>query len=87
MSWKFFRDRRDPQYDEIIDRIKAYNKPGERRLVHFRLDNQTIFLLNQIKAATGVNVQMMMAFAVGELMRRHPELKTIVKQFLQKNDI
>jgi hypothetical protein len=84
MSWKFFRGKRDPVYDEILDRIKAYDKTGDRSLVHVRLDDHTILLLNQLKLATGIEMQRMIAFAIAELIRQHPELRTIIKQFLQK---
>jgi len=84
MSWKFFRSKRDPVYNDILDRIKGYNKAGDRSLVHVRLDDHTILLLNQLKLATGIEMQKMIAFAVTELIRQHPELRTIVKQFLQK---
>jgi len=84
MSWKFFRSRRDPEYNEILDRIKAYDKTGDKSLVHARLDDSTVLLLNQLKLATGVEMQKVIAFAISELIRQHPELRTIVKQFLQK---
>jgi hypothetical protein len=84
MSWKFFRGKRDPTYDEILDRIKAYDKTGDRSLVHVRLDDNTILLLNQLKLATGIEMQRIIAFAIIELIRQHPELRSIVKQFLQK---
>lgn len=84
MSWKFFRSKRDQQYNEIIDSIKAYDKTGDQRVVHIRLDDQTALLLNQLKLATGLEMQRMVAFAVSELIRQHPELRTIVKHFLQK---
>ncbi len=84
MSWKFFRGKRDPIYDMILDRIKAYDKTGDRSVVHIRLDDNTVLLLNQLKLATGVEIQKFIAFAVMELIRQHPELRTIVKQFIQK---
>jgi len=84
MSWKFFRGKRDPAYNEILDRIKAYDKSGDRSLVHVRLDDHTILLLNQLKLATGIEMQKMIAFAITELIRQHPELRTLIKQFLQK---
>ena len=84
MSWKFFRGKRDPAYNEILDRIKACSKKGDRSLVHVRLDDHTILLLNQLKLATGIEMQRIIAFAITELIRQHPELRTIVKQFLQK---
>lgn len=84
MSWKLFRGKRDPQYNEILDRIKAYDKTGDNSVMHVRLDENTVLLLNQLKLATGVEMQKFVAFAVSELIRQHPELRTIVKQFLQK---
>ena len=87
MSWKFFRGTRDAQYDEILDRIKAHDKTGDKSLVHVRVDDATVLLLNQLKLATGVEMQKIIAFAVSELIRQHPELRTIVKKFLQKINV
>ena len=84
MSWKFFRGTRDAEYNEILDRIKGYDNTDNEKVVHIRLDDQTVLLLNQLKLATGVEMQKMIGFAVSELIRQHPELRTIVKQFLQK---
>ena len=84
MSWKFFRSNRDPAYNEILDRIKAYDKTGDRSLVHVRLDDNTVLFLNQLKLATGVEMQKIIAFSISELIRQHPELRIIIKQFLQK---
>ena len=84
MSWKFFRGKRDPLYNEILDRIKAYDKTGDKSLVHVRIDDAMVLLLNQLKLATGLEIQKMVAFAISEMIRQHPELRTIVKQFLQK---
>ena len=84
MNWKFFRGKRDPLYNEILDRIKAYDKTGDKSLVHVRIDDATVLLLNQLKLATGIEIQKMVAFAISEMIRQHPELRTIVKQFLQK---
>ncbi len=84
MSWKFFRGKRDPEYNEILDRIKSYDNSDHDKLVHVRLDEHTLLILNQLKLATGVEIQKMVAFSISELLRLHPELKTIIKQFLQK---
>jgi hypothetical protein len=83
MSWKFFRGKRDPQYNEILDRIKGYDNSAHKSMVHVRLDDHTVLLLNQLKLSTGVEMQRIIAFAVSELILQHPELRTIVKQFLQ----
>jgi hypothetical protein len=84
MNWKFFRSNRDPAYNEILDRIRAYEKTGDRSLVHVRLDDNTVMLLNHLKLATGLEIQKTIAFSISELIRQHPEIRFIVKQFLQK---
>lgn len=86
MNWKFFRGNRDAQDDEILDRIKAYDKTGDKRVVHVRVDDATLLLLNHLKIATGVEIQRIVAFSIIELIRQHPELRIIVKQFLQKTN-
>ena len=45
---------------------------------------KTAILLKQLKVATGVEIQQVIAFSVSELIRQHPELKTIIKDFLTK---
>ena len=84
MSWKFFRAKRDPSWDEILDRIKGYNNDDHKSMVHVRIDEHTILLLNQLKLATGIDMTKIAAFAISELIRQHPELRTIVQQFLNK---
>jgi hypothetical protein len=84
MSWKFLRAKRDPAWDEILDRIKAYNNEDHKSMVHVRIHEHTVLLLNQLKLATGIDITKIAAFAISELIRQHPELRTIVKQFLNK---
>jgi len=36
-----------------------------------------------LKLATGIEIQKIVAFAISELLRQHPELKTIIKNFLE----
>lgn len=57
MNWKFFRGNRDAQHDEIPNRIKAYDKTGDKRVSHVRVDDATLLLLNHLKMATGVEIQ------------------------------
>jgi len=84
MSWKFFRAKRDPAWNEILDRIKAYDNNDHKTLVHIRTNEHTSLMLSQLKLATGVDITKIVAFSISELFRQHPELKTIIKQFLQK---
>jgi hypothetical protein len=84
MNWKFFRAKRDPAWNEIIDHIKAYDNTDHKSMLHVRTDEHTVLLLNQLKLATGIDITKIVAFSVSELVRQHPELRIIIKQFLQK---
>jgi len=84
MNWKFFRGKRDPVWNEILDRIKGYNNDDHKSMLHLRIDEHTQIFLNQLKLATGIDITKIAAFAISELIRQHPELRTIVKQFLSK---
>jgi len=83
MRWKFFRGRRDDAYNEIVDRIKAYDNSDHKSMLHVRTDERTVLLLNQLKLATGIDITKIVAFSISELIRQHPELRTLIKQFLQ----
>jgi hypothetical protein len=53
--------------------------------VHFRFDKQTVDFLNQFKIATGIDATKFVAFSVRQFIEQHPELKTIIKQFIQNS--
>ena len=84
MNWKFFRGKRDPAWNEMVDRIKAYDNSDHKNMLHVRTDEHTVLFLNQLKLATGIDITKIVAFSINELITQHPELKTIIKQFLQK---
>src|ERR1700712_26486 len=75
---------KQPEVPEILKRIRAYDNRHHKGLMHIRFDNDTIKLLNQFKMATGVDVTKLVAFSVHELLELQPELKSIIKQFLQQ---
>ena len=51
-------------------------------MVHVRLDKDTAMLLKQLKLATDIEIQQVIAFSVSELIRQHPEIKATIKDFL-----
>lgn len=83
MRWKFFRGRRDDAYNEIVDRIKGYDNSDHKNMLHVRTDEHTVIFLNQLKLATGIDITKIVAFSISELIRQHPEFRTLIKQFLQ----
>jgi hypothetical protein len=68
---------------EIMQRLEAYDNSGHKSMVHVRFDEKTVQTLNHFKMATGIDVTKLVAFSVQELFERHPELKSIIKQFIQ----
>ena len=67
----------------IIKLIATYDNSGHKSMVHVRFDEQTVRTLNHFKMATGIDVTKLVAFSVQELFKTHPELKSIIKQFIQ----
>lgn len=71
----------------ILDAIIAYDNSENKSMVHARFDKSTVRLMNQFKAATEVELTKLVAFAVKHLFDTYPELKTIIKQFFQNEDL
>jgi hypothetical protein len=68
---------------DILAQLKAYDNADHKTLVHVRFDEQTVRTLNQLKLATGIDVTRLVAYSVRSLFDQHPELKNIIKQFMQ----
>lgn len=71
----------------ILETILAYDNSDNKSMVHTRFDKQTVRLMNQFKMATDVDVTKLVSFAVKHLFETYPELKTIIKQFIQNEDL
>ena len=71
----------------VMEAIMAYDNSDNKSMVHTRFDKQTVRLMNQFKLATDVDVTKLVAFAVKHLFETYPELKTIIKQFFQNEDL
>jgi len=71
---------------EILADICSYDNSGHKSMVHVRFDAKTVQAMKHFKLATGIDMTRLIGFSVSELFRLHPELKTIIKQFLQNLD-
>lgn len=71
----------------ILKEILDYDTSGHKTMVHARFDANTAKMLNHFKMATGVENTRITAFAVTYLFKQHPELKTIIKQYIQNLDL
>lgn len=69
----------------ILKLLTDYDNSDHKTMVHFRFDKQTVDFLNQFKIATGVDATKFVAFSVRQFINAHPELKTIIKQFIQNS--
>jgi len=71
----------------IIDALRTYDITGHKTLVHGRFDKQTAQFLHQLKIATGIEVSRVLCYAVRQLLDANPELKTIIKDHLDKFEL
>ncbi|HZY39747.1 MAG TPA: hypothetical protein VFE53_23995 [Mucilaginibacter sp.] len=76
--------KKPPDLPPILESIRAYDNREHKSLVHVRFDAQQVQMMNHFKMATGVDVTKLVAFSVQQLFDQHPELKTIIKQFIQQ---
>jgi len=79
--------KKAPDIPEILEAIRAYDNREHKSLMHIRFDAQTVRTMNQFKMATGVDVTKLVAFSVQQLFERHPELKSIIKQYIQQLEL
>jgi hypothetical protein len=71
----------------IVEQLRAYNIDGHKSMIHARFEAQTAQMLYHFKMATGVEVTRLVAYAVSQLVEQNPEIKTIVKQYIQKLEL
>lgn len=83
MNWKDFKNQA-PAKQALLEQIAGYCEPEQKVLMHFRINPQTAMVFKQFKLATGIETQQILAFAIDEFLKLHPEVKLIVKQFLQE---
>lgn len=76
-----------PSDASILQALTDYDNSNHKTMVHFRFDKSTVDFLNQFKIATGVDATKFVAFSVRQFIEAHPELKTIIKQFIQNADL
>ncbi len=76
-----------PEIPTILIAIREYDNTGHKNLVHVRFDEKMAQTLNHFKMATGTDITKLVAYSVTHLFEQHPELKEIIKQFIQNLDI
>jgi ribosomal protein L14 len=74
-------------HDTVVRSLYAYDNSDHKQMVHVRFDAQTVDLLNKFKMATGTDITKFVAFAVKYLFESNPELKNIIKLYLQNTKL
>ncbi|PAW95433.1 hypothetical protein CKK33_18775 [Mucilaginibacter sp. MD40] len=71
----------------ILTALIGYDNSGNKSMVHARFDKQTVDVMNKFKMATGIEVTKFVSFAVKHFLETYPELKTIIKEYIQNTDL
>jgi hypothetical protein len=71
----------------IVESLRAFDIKDNKTMAHIRFDAQTAQMLHHFKMATGVEVTRLVCFSVKQLFDQNPELKSIIKQFIQKLEL
>lgn len=80
-------EKKQQEAPAILDKLRAYDLADHKSMIHVRFENPTAQLLHHLKMASGIEVNKVVGYAVKRLFEQHPELKTIVKQYLQTIEI
>lgn len=71
----------------ILEQLRTYDLADHDSMLHVRFENPTASLLHHLKRATGIEVNKVVGFAVKQFLEQHPELKTLVKNYLQQLEL
>ena len=72
---------------EILQKIQDYDTSLHKTMVHARFDAKTAKMLGHFKMATGVEHTRIAAFAVKYLFDCHPELKMLIKNYIENLEL
>jgi len=81
------KDARPPDIPQIIDRLRELDVSSNKTLIHARVDEQTAQMIHHLKIATGIEVTRLICFSIRHLFEQYPELRTIIKNHLEKFEI
>lgn len=71
----------------IVELLRAHDLTANKSMVHVRFDPQTAQVLHNFKMATGIEVTRLISYSVKALLEQNPEIKSIVKQYIQKLEL
>lgn len=76
-----------PPVPKLIQELQAYDNSDHKSMVHVRFDAQTAQMLAHFKMATGVEVTRVVAYAMGQFIKQHPEMREIIKSYFKNLEL
>jgi arginine utilization protein RocB len=80
------KEQKKPEYP-LLTLMLDYDNSMNKSMVHVRFDEKTVQLMNRFKMATDVDLSRFVAFAVKHFFDTSPELKQIIKHFIQNTEL
>lgn len=80
------KEQKKPEYP-LLNLMLDYDNSMNKSMVHVRFDEKTVQLMNRFKMATDVDLSRFVAFAVKHFFDTSPELKQIIKHFIQNTEL
>ncbi len=71
----------------LIDALNEHDNSDHRSLIHVRFDRRTVDTLNRFKMASNIDVTKVVAFAMKEFLEKHPEVKSVIKHFIENAEL
>ena len=76
-----------PPVPHLIKQLLEYDNSDHKSMVHVRFDAQTAQLLTHFKMATGVEVTRLVAYALNQFIKQHPEMREIIKHYFKNLEL
>ena len=76
-----------PPVPDLIKQLLDYDNSNHKSMVHVRFDAQTAQTLAHFKMATGVEVTRLVAYAVRQFTKQHPEIREIIKEYFKNLEL
>ena len=71
----------------VVEQLRAYDLSGHKSILHVRFDGPTAQRLHHSKMATSIEATRLICYWVKALPDQNPEIKSIVKQYIQKLEL
>lgn len=81
------KERKPATVSPIVEQLRGYDITNHKTMAHIRFDGQTAQMLHHFKMATGVEVTRLVCYSVKKLFDQNPELKSIIKQYIQSLEL